>query len=366
MEKVKRKSRKDNKTIYCVVPPVLTNQYRDLEIDFNLNNSKQSEYGDFSLSVFLSRYLAGNRSLNEARAVSRKRLALVSSGVGYIDPLAIDLSVQMNKYQEAKAYLMSKENFALDDICQVNRFVAYEHKRSGKIRNSQNWIGGKSLLSAVYICPPPEFVSRLMDNWLTFINDKSIPKEIVAILGHNQFQSIHPFSDGNGRTARAFLQTILEKKYGEIIHPSLYRLNSNSDEYIDAIQFTLEEKNLVAPVHDYWLKSLSWGNRLKQKMYDILASGEIILRQHLAMASLSTNAICLINYLWKQPIVCEAGLFKQFSWDFLTARNTIQELINLNILFPRKLREPNNALIYDCPLIFNIWSQLDDSIFNCD
>ncbi|WDD98511.1 Fic family protein [Thalassomonas actiniarum] len=363
VETVERKHGDKQETIICIIPPTLAEQEIKLEIAFDLNNFKQGQYGEFSLNGFLNRYLAGSRSLKESRSVSRKRLALVSSQIGFVDPEAIDLVTQMARYQQAREILAANKRLNLKVLLDVNRLLEAEHKKAGNIRKNQNWIGGKSPMAAYYVCPPAEQVEALINDWLGFVNNADLAEDVIAIVGHNQLLNIHPFADGNGRTGRVFLQSRLEQKYGDIIHPSLYRLHKQKDTYIEAIQSTLRAENFSAPVHDYWQESLSWGDRLKRRMYQILADGQAKLNGRLAMRALSANGKKLLDHLWVQPIVCEKGLFKHFGWDFFTAQAAIQELINCKILEARRLRQPEGAIIYDCPLMFATWQQLDDAIF---
>ncbi|MFT5163827.1 MAG: hypothetical protein ACI9FJ_002424 [Alteromonadaceae bacterium] len=90
-----------DKTILCNVPPMLTEQMFTEATDLKAKNGIESAFGDFSIAAFLSRYLAGNRSLKQARLVSRKRLAFVSSSVGYLDAEAYELQQQIQRYQNA-------------------------------------------------------------------------------------------------------------------------------------------------------------------------------------------------------------------------------------------------------------------------
>jgi Fic family protein len=75
----------------------------------------------------------------------------------------------------------------------------------GQIRTVQNWIGGSSCnpCSAAYVPPPPEYVGDLLTDLCRFCSDDSLPALVQAALAHAQFETIHPFIDGNGRTGRA-------------------------------------------------------------------------------------------------------------------------------------------------------------------
>jgi hypothetical protein len=72
------------------VPPLLPGATFDKQVDINTLPGIDSRFGDFSVGSFMARYLAGNRSLKEARMISRKRMALVTSAVGYMDPEAYE------------------------------------------------------------------------------------------------------------------------------------------------------------------------------------------------------------------------------------------------------------------------------------
>ena len=81
----------------------------------------------------------------------------------------------------------------------------------GIVRTEQNWIGGSSLdpVGAAYVPPPPEEVPGLLEDLISFINSSPLPAVARAAIAHAQFESIHPFADGNGRTGRALLNLML-------------------------------------------------------------------------------------------------------------------------------------------------------------
>ena len=99
-------------------------------------------------------------------------------------------------------------------------------------------------------------------------------------------------------------------------------------------------------------------------MYAVLEKGKIMMNNRIVMVSISDSANKLLNYLWAQPIVCEVGLMKKFKWSFSKSKTVIQELVNAQVLEVRKLSAPQGAVIYDCPLIFDLWQQLDDLVFD--
>jgi Fic family protein len=86
--------------------------------------------------------------------------------------------------------------------------------QGGRIRTEQNWIGGSDYnpCSAAFIPPPAEYVHDLLDDLCSFCNDDALPAVAQAAIAHAQFETIHPFADGNGRTGRALIHFVLRRR----------------------------------------------------------------------------------------------------------------------------------------------------------
>lgn len=89
-----------------------------------------------------------------------------------------------------------------------------ERRWAGRLREEQNWIGGSdhSPRGAVHVPPPPELVAPLLDDLLIYANRDDVPAFVQAAIVHAQFESIHPFTDGNGRIGRALLGAVLQRR----------------------------------------------------------------------------------------------------------------------------------------------------------
>ena len=87
-------------------------------------------------------------------------------------------------------------------------------EHAGHVREVQNWIGGSSYnpCTAAFVPPPPDTVPRLLNDLAEFCNGDSLPAVVQAALAHAQFETIHPFVDGNGRTGRALVHLILRRR----------------------------------------------------------------------------------------------------------------------------------------------------------
>lgn len=104
-----------------------------------------------------------------------------------------------------------------DDLQDIHRVLLVRAPNSniaGRLRESQNWTGGNDYnpSGATFVPPPPEELERLLDDLCEFVNDAAFPPLVQAAIAHAQFETIHPFEDGNGRTGRALVQVLLRRR----------------------------------------------------------------------------------------------------------------------------------------------------------
>jgi Fic family protein len=87
-------------------------------------------------------------------------------------------------------------------------------EQAGSLRETQSWIGGNDYnpCAAVFVPPPPEALGDLMEDLCAFCNEDSLPPVAQAAIVHAQFETIHPFPDGNGRTGRALIHLVLRRR----------------------------------------------------------------------------------------------------------------------------------------------------------
>ncbi|WP_229783788.1 Fic family protein [Pilimelia anulata] len=111
---------------------------------------------------------------------------------------------------------------------------------AGIVRTEQNWIGGMSPCAAAFVPPPPDRVLPLLADLAAFLSHDRHPALLQAALGHAQFETIHPFADGNGRTGRALIQLVLRRRglATRMVPPISLVLATRADEYIRALDGT--------------------------------------------------------------------------------------------------------------------------------
>ena len=110
--------------------------------------------------------------------------------------------------------IAASSSITLDSIRSIHRVLMAGtpmESMGGVIRAEQNWIGGNRInpVGAAYVPPPPEVAPELLDDLVQFINKTDLPTVAAAAIAHAQFETIHPFADGNGRTGRALVHAVL-------------------------------------------------------------------------------------------------------------------------------------------------------------
>jgi hypothetical protein len=115
-------------------------------------------------------------------------------------------------------------------------------EHGGRLREEQNWIGGSAFnpCSAEYVPPPPEAVAGLLGDLCAFCNMDALPAVAQAAIAHAQFETIHPFVDGNGRVGRALIHLVLRRRgvIGRALPPVSLILATWSGEYVAALTST--------------------------------------------------------------------------------------------------------------------------------
>lgn len=139
--------------------------------------------------------------------------------------------------------LAERQQLTVQDILDTHRVLMSRTDRpdlGGVIRTIQNWIGGyaSNPCTADFVPPPPEEVPALLDDLVTYMSGDDHPGLLQAAMVHQQFETIHPFSDGNGRVGRALIHVILRRRglSRRFVPPISLILSTHAKEYIAAIR----------------------------------------------------------------------------------------------------------------------------------
>ena len=212
-----------------------------------------------------------------------------------------------------------------------------EHKNPGEFRESQNWIGGASLSDAVFIPPAPAELQELLTDLEAFVNnaDIKIPHLIRIAIAHYQFETIHPFLDGNGRIGRLLITLYLVSS-GVLEKPLLYLsdfFEKNKNLYYDNLELVRTKNDL-----GQWLKffltgviqTAENGVITLQKITDLKATLE---KEHiLTMGKRTKQGSVLLHALFSKPIVTVKDVQSITGLSFAAANGLVNAFLIAGIL----------------------------------
>lgn len=274
--------------------------------------------------------------VKEAQASSR-----IEGTKTNMDEILMDKSVivpeKRNDWQEVQNYRKAM-NYAIKELKKIplsNRLlkemhkilltgVRGEHKLSGEFRKSQNWIGGSNLSDAVFIPPTHNDVMELMSDLEKFLHNEEIevPHLIKIAVGHYQFETVHPFLDGNGRCGRLMITFYLVANK-LLIKPSLYLsdfFEKNRTSYYDALSRVRETNDL-----SHWIKFflngvITTAEKGKKTFQGILKLKNDIDAKVVKLNRKAERGREFVNYLYSKPVVSINDVVKVLE---ITPKNAI-------------------------------------------
>lgn len=214
--------------------------------------------------------------------------------------------------------------------------VRGEGKHPGDFRKSQNWIGGSGPSDAVFVPPVHTEVPELMSDLEKFLHNTSIqvPHLIRIAISHYQFETIHPFLDGNGRIGRLLITLYLVSK-GLLKKPTLYlsaHIETHKNNYYNALNRVREANDLgnwvrfmLTAIRDTALKG-------KDTFEAILSLRSEVEQTTLSLGKKAENARLLLNHLYQKPFVTPNEVAQMLNITHQTASSLIRDFENLNIL----------------------------------
>ena len=212
----------------------------------NLNNTVQHFKNTEAVARLLLRVEAVSSSYIEGKQMGSRRILkqeLAQEGhVFRFDPKAAEIVGNINAINDAVDVIDCERPLTIDDINQIHMKLLVDSpypEFGGHLRDVQNWVGGSDYnpLNAAYVPPAPEYVEGLMEDLVEYINTSQDLPLIKIALAHAQFESIHPYKDGNGRCGRALIHLILKKEGlgSNIVPPISLILATFSREYVNCL-----------------------------------------------------------------------------------------------------------------------------------
>jgi Fic family protein len=230
--------------------------------------------------------------------------------------------------------------------------VRGEHKQPGEFRNSQNWIGGSSLADAVFIPPNQIYVNELMSDLEKFLHNEEInvPSLVKIGIAHYQFETIHPFLDGNGRIGRLLIILFLVDQ--QILNKPLLYLSAffekNKGLYYDNLTFVRTKNDMKQ-----WLKYFLVGVAETAENAAQTLSNVLELKTRLEaninanFGKRARNAAILLQYLFKKPVIHVNQVKALTKTTYKTANDLVTEFVNFGVLKEMTGQSRNRVFIFD-------------------
>lgn len=214
--------------------------------------------------------------------------------------------------------------------------VRGEHKQPGEFRKSQNWIGGASINDAIFVPPVHTSIPDLMNDIDEFVhNDKLLIPELLKIaLIHYQFETIHPFLDGNGRTGRLMITLYLVSK-GILKRPILYLsdyLEKHRNSYYTNLTQARTENDITSWFRFFLTGVIETADNGVKTFENILCLQKEYEEKIKSLGSRSANALKVVTELYKRPIASANWIAEIADISTASAYKLIRNLEEVGIL----------------------------------
>jgi Fic family protein len=356
-----------------------------------LNLETRSLVDSEAVARLLLRAEAVASSRIEGLEVGPRRLlkAQVAAGLGEdaSDATATEVLNNIEAMRWAVDSPADAERISVDHLLEIHKRLLTGtslEEHAGRFREQQNWIGGSSYnpCSAAFVPPPWERVRDLLEDLCEFCNGDELPAVVQAALAHAQFETIHPFIDGNGRTGRALIHVILRRRglapvvvppvslvlatwsqdYGNGLTATRYQPDASSQEAVDGLDYwvglfaaamtraaadaeTYEQR--VAEVQAAWREALGKvrANSAVDLLLTALPGAPVITVQ--SGAALIGRSEQAVNEAI--PRLVDAGVLTQATIGRRNRAFEASDLINAFTDLERQLASPDGDTLHSTP-----------------
>jgi len=247
---------------------------------------------------------------------------------------------------------------------------------AGAIRAQQNWIGGSSYnpCSAAFVPPPPAYVPDLLDDLCRFCNGDDIPAVAQAAIAHAQFETIHPFVDGNGRTGRALIHLVLRRRglATRVLPPVSLVLATWADDYVLGLNATRYRGPVSSAAArdgtDLWVgrfaaacrRAVADAASFEERTRQLQSSW----REQLGSVRANSATDVLLRRLPGAPILTVSSAAGLIGRSFTAANDAITRLTDAGILRQLSVGRRNRA--FEAPEVIEAFTALERQLASPD
>lgn len=353
---------------YKSFEPTKINQnwsWKDPQINVLLEEAvrKLGELNAFSLIVPNVDLFIKMHILKEANTSSRIEGTRTEIGEALMQQKDI-IPEKRDDWQEVQNYVKAM-NFAIKQLVNLplsNRLLKDTHKilldnsrgkykLPGEFRKSQNWIGGSNLIDAVYVPPHNNILADLMSDLENFWHNEElrIPHLIKVAISHYQFETIHPFLDGNGRIGRLLI-TLYLVNFNLLSKPSLYLseyFETYRSSYFDALSRVRESNDIIHWIKFFLNAIIHTSEKGKKTFEEILKlrqeTDDFIIKSGRA----AENLKLIVNHFYIKPVLTVKEISSEIQLSERTTRNLITELLSKNIIAESTGNKRNRIFVFE-------------------
>ncbi len=311
-------------------------------------NLKLGELNAFSQYVpdvdfFISMHLAKEATLSSRIEGTQTNIEEAFIKLEDINPEKRDDWQEVQNYIQAMNFAIAKLNelplstrLLRETHGVLLQGVRGEHKLPGEFRRSQNWIGGASLKDAVFVPPVHTEVPDLMSDIEKFMNNDTIhvPNLIRIAIVHYQFETIHPFLDGNGRIGRLLI-TLYLVGTRTLLKPALYLsefFERNKMLYYDNLMNVRQRNNLQQWLKFFLVGVIETASKSIETFKSILKLKEVSENKIITLGKRVPTAKQLLYELFKKPVLDGAEVAQLLDVSPATANRLINDMIEMGIV----------------------------------
>ena len=304
----------------------------------------------------------------EGVLISQKRLARATHlgpGRGAGGRTAAEVLGNVEAMRKAIDIGAESAQIGVGDLIQIHRLLlrfADDHGIAGIVRTTQNWIGGNDYhpIEAVYVPPPAEEVPGLLDDLCKFAQREDLPPVLQAAIAHAQFETIHPFADGNGRAGRALIYSVLRRR-GEIsryIPPISLLLASTPKAYVAGL--TAYREGGVSEWCESFALATEGAAGEAQNLAEAIEDLELEWLERAGSPRAGSAACLLIAALPERPVFDSATAQRLTDRSHVAVNAALRQLEEAGIV--RRLNERKWGRAWECTELLELVEAFEESV----
>ncbi len=344
---------------------------RDLNMSGNMHTSLEG------VARVLLRAEAVASSRIEGLAAGPRRLlraeVLLGQDKPFSDRRAVEIIGNIRAMDAAIAFGTAPRDFTIENLLEMHRLIMEHSHRpdlGGELRTSQNWIGGSNYnpLRAAFVPPPPKHVIELVDDLFYYLNGDDHSPLVQAGIAHAQFETIHPFADGNGRTGRALIHVALRRRglVPNFLPPVSLVLANWTDDYIGGLTAYRHTSPPDSPARSEaahtWLRTFAAATRqacLHARHYAAAITDQhASWRERIGRTRRDSSLLLLLAALPGAPVISVKIAAALIGRSTVNTNAAINRLVEAGVLTQRNIGKQRYR-IFEAPEVIDLITELE-------